>query len=87
MTKEYFGEWEIEEAVVEELIEDCFRECDRSIGEEAAIEWSKDENGIPFQFDDAICEEDLEDLQSVDGNLIELVRRKQEKLARDRFSV
>jgi hypothetical protein len=79
LIREYFGERELEEAAVEELIEECFRECDRSIGEEAAIEWSKDENGVPFQLKDTICEEDLETLRSVGGNLTDLVKRKQEK--------
>ena len=86
LIREYFGERELEEAAVEELIEECFRECDRSIGEEVAIEWSKDENGVPFQLKDTICEEDLETLRSVGGNLTDLVKRKQERLAANRFS-
>ena len=41
---------------------------------------------MPFQLKDTICEEDLEILRSVGGNLTDLVRRKQERLAANRFS-
>jgi hypothetical protein len=40
-------------------------------------EWSKDENGVPFQLTDELCKEDEEELQTVNGNLIELIRKKQ----------
>ena len=42
LMKEYFGECETEEEAIDSLIAECFLEYDRAVGEDSAIEWSKD---------------------------------------------
>ena len=86
LMREYFGETSIRGSDVDNLINECFQECDRSIGIEEAIEWSKDERGIPFQFPDDISATDEEELRNVGGDLVKLVQKKQQELAKGRFS-
>ena len=84
LMREYFGETSIRGSDVDNLINECFQECDRSIGIEEAIEWSKDERGIPFQFPDDISATDEEELRNVGGDLVKLVQKKQQELAKGR---
>ena len=82
----YFRELGIERSDVTDLIAECIRECDRVVGEEAAIEWSKDAKGEPFELSAEICAKDERDLQEVGGDLVKLVSRRQAELAEGRFS-
>ena len=86
LMKEYFGETELPEEAATKLIDKCFQECDRVISEEAAVEWSKDSNGTPFELTTTICNDDEKELLEVGGNLRKLVEKKQQRLAEDRFS-
>lgn len=83
---EYFGETGIKGGDVDKLINECFQECDRSVGIEAAIEWSKDDKGIPFQLPEDISRLDEEELGRVGGDLVKLVQKRQDELAEGRFS-
>lgn len=86
LMREYFGETSISGSDVDKLINECFQECDRSVGIDEAIEWSKDDKGIPFQFPEDISKSDEEDLRNVGGDLVKLVQKKQYELAKERFS-
>lgn len=87
LMEQYFSETRFTEMEVSELIEECYRVSDRVMNEEAAIEWSKDSEGIPFVLTDEVSKEDEVELKEVGGDLTKLVQRKQERLAIDRFSI
>lgn len=82
----YFSETGFTETDIANLIEESYQACDHIVGEEAAVEWSKDSNGVPFTLTDEISKGDEEDLRRVGGDLTKLVEMKQERLANDRFS-
>lgn len=86
LMKEYFGETDLPENDIVKLIDECFQECDRILGEEAAVEWSKGSNGIPFKLTTTVCSDDEKALREVGGDIRKLVEKKQERLAKDRFS-
>ena len=82
----YFSETELSEADITNLIDECYRVCDRVVGEAAAIEWSKDVDGNPFKWPKDIGLKDEEELESLGGDLTKLIESKQAKLAKGRFS-
>ena len=84
--RSYFDETDLSEEDISNLIEECYRECDQVVGEEAAVEWSKDDKGETFKLGREICQDDEKELLEVGGNLRKLVERKQERLAGERFS-
>lgn len=83
----WFGETGISEEEISNLIDECFEVCSLVVGEQAAIEWSKDASGNPFKLTRSVCKKDEEDLEALGGNLLELVRQRQREIAPHRFSV
>ena len=56
LMRSYFDETDLPEEDISSLIEECYRECDQVVGEEAAVEWSKDDKGETFKLCREICQ-------------------------------
>ena len=81
-----FGEEGLTKEEIRAVVQKSWEECSESFNEEDAVDWSRDENGVPFNFPATAGVADGAELEACNGDLAVLVRKRQQCLAADRMS-
>jgi hypothetical protein len=81
-----FGEKGLGEEEIRAVVQRSWEECSEVFNEEDAVDWSRGEDGEPFQFPASAGVADGKELDAYKGDLAALVRRRQQQLAAVRMS-